>query len=87
VNFLKITTNFAFVSVFNYFRAELTAIMKAIQLTKKDQKITIITDSMSSIQCIESRIIENQEPGRSLREHQEESNQSDEEVETREDRM
>jgi ribonuclease HI len=50
----------------NNFRAELIAIMRAIQLTKKNQKITIITDSMSSIQYIESRIIENQEPGRSL---------------------
>jgi ribonuclease HI len=48
------------------FKAELTAIMRAIQLTKKDQKITIITDSMLSIQCIKSRIIKNQEPRRSL---------------------
>jgi hypothetical protein len=36
------------------------------ELTKKDRKITIITDCMSSIQCIESRSIDNQEPGRSL---------------------
>jgi ribonuclease HI len=43
------------------------AIMRAIQLTRKDQNLTIVTDSMSSIQCIESRIIDNQETvGRSL---------------------
>jgi ribonuclease HI len=49
------------------FKAKLIAIMRAIQLTRKDQNLTIVTDSMSSIQSIESRIIDNQETvGRSL---------------------
>jgi ribonuclease HI len=45
------------------FRAELTLIMRAIQISKKEQKIKIIIDS---IQCIESKIKRNIESERTL---------------------
>jgi ribonuclease HI len=50
----------------NNYRSELIGILRALKLTHDNQKLKIVTDSMSSIDAINKKIINNTEEERSL---------------------